>query len=786
MRKLSSISSFSNFKRESSQTRFSRFESLEQRNLLSNVPIGIDLSEFIVSSNEYATSYVTQKADCARSIDLRCKSWLNDTQFESTPSEDANAQVALQNFNDDKAGNPDDYVEQIANKICDSTIYPLVFETQALSEVDGDDESEISIDDEVSSCSTLSGGSGGTGGSSGGNVIFTPLISGGTANSGGSTMMLTSNDSYEFSFIATDDANDSLSFQFSGIPVTNYTVTSSSSVYYKNYYYTVTIDISNPGEFDGKIWVVDSHGATSSFIELPLEVIEIRDFYFVEKAAGQTNYTQLSDSHVLWKENINDIRFTTTPTIDYGDSVKVNQFTSLFNYDVKALEWEWNGSNYVKTIAEPTDTDWGNFNYSVGVYDCKVNIYTPNRSRLIKTLEPHSQYYCVNEIQDVQWETIQSDNADNAYLELDNSNGNPRVFVEQELNATTGTLSQEKKIISAKVSLAIPIPSNLTATVCVKWFDPSNPIQYEGCPVPTNNGAGKRDNSGYATLDNLTLTINSGFQSCNVQLTINGGYAGDNYIIATHPNSGILDNATINTSNQIGIFSTETGSGGTTFFDSSSFTTSSTLTVWRTLWAERDRLTYTNSSNQQVIADLPPVDGLVESELARACIKIREYPLTLNTTVRPIGCEYTNYDILNTARSIPQATNTFWSILLVGAFRRHNNDGESAKILGAHYNNSTHVIGIYNWTITNNIDSWNVSGEGPTVTDSQRIEVTRQVVLHEIGHALGLSHVNQNSNLMKSEHNPSQRLEVQNRSFTNEQIRTIQSHSGLQDPATSD
>jgi len=261
----------------------------------------------------------------------------------------------------------------------------------------------------------------------------------------------------------------------------------------------------------------------------------------------------------------------------------------------------------------------------------------------------------VTKIQSVDWVPV--DSCTNAIQLGPNpvyNGGGLRCFPEQsEPGGTT-----HNKILT-QVTLAAAIPSGMTGTVFVDWFDPDNP---RGSTItPNHNGPGKRDNHGIMKIEGkltgetkLEFAAGTMQQQAICELTSNheeqatqAAHAGDNYIVAAHPNSGVVGRAKIDASNNIAVPVTTSGgsggsgsggSGGSGGTSSILLKKSDMLTVWRTLWVELDKTDYYNSvipsdpfgfliGNPNDISEpeFAPIGGLVTTELARACIAVEEF-----------------------------------------------------------------------------------------------------------------------------------------------------------------
>ncbi len=206
--------------------------------------------------------------------------------------------------------------------------------------------------------------------------------------------------------------------------------------------------------------------------------------------------------------------------------------------------------------------------------------------------------------------------------------------------------------------------------------------------------------------------------------------AGDNYIIAVHPNSSGLtsyrfdeDDETLEyydpkqdetQSLQIGRYQT------------------STLTVWRTLNVECDTMEYYPGATDTGTVITPPdpsqyLDDFVASELARACVITSVY--TPNTHQPPVGhnpMTDEEYDLIHgrinsgSGRDILGNTPLFWTVRIVMASKKRDN------VIGA-FNSGTNTILMRYETMK---ELWS------NATAENLGMVIRWGLLHEIAHCL--------------------------------------------------
>ena len=93
-----------------------------------------------------------------------------------------------------------------------------------------------------------------------------------------------------------------------------------------------------------------------------------------------------------------------------------------------------------------------------------------------------------------------------------------------------------------------------------------------------------------------------------------------------------------------------------------------------------------NTGNAQ-LADSIPIDGLVKTELSRACVDLREYVCNDNVTVAGIGSfeREMSFDPYITSRNLILPTANFWTITAIGGF-------SSKDYYGFFYDNNICVI----------------------------------------------------------------------------------------------
>jgi len=333
------------------------------------------------------------------------------------------------------------------------------------------------------------------------------------------------------------------------------------------------------------------------------------------------------------------------------------------------------------------------------------------------------------------------------YNPVDNGGG-LRCFSEQ--SEPGGDVHNE---ILTMATLAAPIPSGMTGTVFVDWFDPDNPRG--SLKTPDGNGPGVRDNHGMMVIDGevvvvvnnetvrkgAEVTFASGTQQQWKTCTIDPAHAGDNYIIAAHPNEDVVQRAEIDVFNIIAVPVTVSGgSGGISY---KALTKSDILTVWRTLHVEIDALQ--NSAGQ--LSVLPPLTGLPTGQYRRACIELKPYsqpaPSAIIATFDGIHYQLNNpseISAIKAKRYSPPPSNSFWTVHLVGSFYRYDSVGPQWGIGGWSPSNSLPSTALVFTTTA----EWQVDNYCPTLTYQQKLELAyyykQWLIAHEIGHVMGCEH----------------------------------------------
>ena len=272
-------------------------------------------------------------------------------------------------------------------------------------------------------------------------------------------------------------------------------------------------------------------------------------------------------------------------------------------------------------------------------------------------------------------------------------------------------------------------------------FDPRNA---KGSTVPTpyvnGNKHGKRDNWG--TMNILgggvaKFEFNESFKKKGFEIT--SAYAGDNYIVAAHPNPGVVDQYRFQDD---GVTLERKNGNVWTALDTDLQT--KMLTVWRTLNVECDVMPYYQGpgSSGPVITPACPSEylgGIITTELARACVEIKIYaPNDNQPEIGTNPMDATQMVVIldeqvipgrHSGRDLPKENNShqFWMIRIVTVSRY---DGHSfAAFL---YGHNTILLSMEN--IQTGVSLWN--DFDPQSLQIDVVTLTKRALLHEIAHLL--------------------------------------------------
>ena len=304
----------------------------------------------------------------------------------------------------------------------------------------------------------------------------------------------------------------------------------------------------------------------------------------------------------LWSENASAVRVKTTP--DWLEWTVTNVFYSHSILDATGFSAGEGPvlSPVAGSINLPDAMKWKKVTENIGTYlkvKPTITVTAPGGViELTGNLTPSD--IVVNKIAKVEWTPI--DGSTNKIKlgtnPTDNGSGE-RCFPEKD--SPDGTVNDQ---IDAKVSLTLPVPPNMWGTVHLAWFDPKNPKGSLKTLTSGNNKANTiRDNHGTVQFVNSpTLTFQT---ATNVQYlparlkfvkdpvtnpSAYAAHAGDNYIVAAHPNSGVANKYRFQSDDET--LERPVDNVTYTVLDPTNPKKLQTekLTVWRTLWMELDKM----------------------------------------------------------------------------------------------------------------------------------------------------------------------------------------------------
>ena len=298
--------------------------------------------------------------------------------------------------------------------------------------------------------------------------------------------------------------------------------------------------------------------------------------------------------------------------------------------------------------------------------------------------------------------------------------------------------------VHAKVTLALAVPPGMHAIVNLKSFDPINMLHYEFNPDEGDN---------YGALVNwhnslrFDASIPKTFpqhddNTAQVQYyygAINPAHAGDNYILAVHPNAVGLNSIRL-TANKLNL-ERRHNDGGWVHLDENM--ESGILEVWRTLNVECDTMLYIDAPVPFVTPLITPpspsdyLTGLVKEGLADACVVTKIFTPNPNQAPSPgrnpltwihEGWLLNGAPGVHSGRNISGNSHFFWTVRAVVSSRapsgpRHNH-------LGTFYCGHNTIVLWYA-----RIKEW-LEEKGANLSGGAFDEIMQYIMLHEIGHVL--------------------------------------------------
>ena len=294
-----------------------------------------------------------------------------------------------------------------------------------------------------------------------------------------------------------------------------------------------------------------------------------------------------------------------------------------------------------------------------------------------------SEDLMLNAIQSVVWETVEGLEEGGA-IKLGNNPNDDGKCCFPEKDAPNGTLHNE---INVKVTLNVAIPPQMKGTLHLDWFDPDNPI---GSLVePTTNGHGLRDNYGSITLTPTMLEFTASDNGVKYALcTFVKAHAGDNYIVAVHPNEGVVEKYVLADEQQC--YTAGSGVVGRTLlyplvgglFGGYALLPlvlqTQANTVWKSLWLELDGMKGPDPNIPMMDSPLEPDPSSLIAAMKDAHVEAKKVLPDRNP--RPMAQHkkfLAKSDLINNFKDVSascrdikleQVTNDYWCIHGIGAY----------------------------------------------------------------------------------------------------------------------
>jgi hypothetical protein len=443
----------------------------------------------------------------------------------------------------------------------------------------------------------------------------------------------------------------------------------------------------------------------------------------------------------LWKINENAIRASASPSVLHA-LVTDSSFSGVATDE--------GGSTPTPNDVQPK---WEEITSGTGSYLVRATVIVGGAS-LTGTQTPAD--IVINDITEVEWlpSEAKTENGVNlAKLEKHGKHG-WRTFPEKTDADRPNNPTPIFNMVEIGIKLAIIIPDEMTATVHLARFDPNNPIGQKP-PANTTNGQGVRDNTGnlnWAHNTNNSVIFNAKDDYQTKVCIISPAHAGDNHIVAAHPNTGTLGQYRFQDDGK-----TLTRPSGNNRVVLKKELHTDILTVWRTLWLElkqmaapeigtgkdfdpKDKGNNNGQWNDSAPVDephdfdvnfqppLPDISKTVE-QFARACIDVQ--PVSVDQIKRWSGKNgdttpkftknLNSQGVTNTlvGRDVPTSANVnaFWVIHALGAYDPASNKdfdsgynweaGYATRLSALIYNELIRdLIATYRWP-----DPW--TGPGP-------------------------------------------------------------------------
>ena len=275
-----------------------------------------------------------------------------------------------------------------------------------------------------------------------------------------------------------------------------------------------------------------------------------------------------------------------------------------------------------------------------------------------------------------------SDEMRGASLSGNPNGGGLRVFPEQT-NSNEDSLRNQVDLV-----FRLNAVSSVDTTVYCRLLDPDNYISL-GKNQPTDGSCAPNDNNWSCVLPN-SVVIPAGEVEYVLPVTISNAYAGDNFIVVADTDSSAVAAAALGSNEATRYRLVQPVANQPAY--------TQMLTVWRTLWVERDQLAY-QAENHIRFAEFPITAGLVSNAFQDACVLLQDAPT--NSVSSIFGPLYlnTNSELETHENGLPQtyaasclnspiaSNDKFWYAHLIGAFWA-DPPNVNGPVYGAHYSQS--------------------------------------------------------------------------------------------------
>jgi len=302
----------------------------------------------------------------------------------------------------------------------------------------------------------------------------------------------------------------------------------------------------------------------------------------------------------LWKINDNAIRAVPTPMC-LAEAMTKTTFTGLdvrdfepeerpFPGEEPPIEEEGSESEEEEQEEEPKEPRWKMIDSGIEFYPFvapTMHLMTVSGVATPFTGTIETVDLTINDIKEVEWKICDNWIQDNGrnLAKLISQNGSYCVFPEKRSPISGHPIFY---CVEIRVELKKELISNQEASINFGWFDPNHPIgskkrENQNRDVAERCHGLSWDNYGAISLSSAPqLRFTSASNKVEIiRYNVTSAYAGDNYIVAVHPNTGVVPRYRFMSNS-----TTLTRPEGSSRVVLANWLRTATLTVWRTLWLE--------------------------------------------------------------------------------------------------------------------------------------------------------------------------------------------------------